>query len=213
MSKIVADEIFKYLDFNDGKYLEVGAADGLFQSNSLRLEKEKNWTGILIEASPQAYSQCLKNRDNAKNAIIYGALVSSDYPKNTIVGDFYGHPMNSVGGKRLNNQINSNIEVPAYTLIEVLTSLNIDKIDAMFIDAEGYEMEILRGLDFETWKPYFFLIEWNIGEDDLFPFMESKGYECVGNISDFNLIDDPLWPQNHQDFGFKLKENNNAKNI
>jgi FkbM family methyltransferase len=202
----VADEILKYLNFNDGRYLEVGAHDGLFQNNSLALEKNQNWTGILIEASPNAYNECLKNRDNTKNDIIFGALVSNDYVGDTVVGDFYGHPMNSIGGKRLNNQANSNVEVPAYTLTEVLTSLNADKIDAMFIDVEGYELEVLRGLDFERWKPQFFLVEWNIGEDELFPFMESKGYENLGNISQFNILDDPLWPMSHQDWLFKLKE-------
>ena len=210
MSKDVAVEILKYLNFNDGVYLECGSNDGLFQSNSVALERNQNWTGILIEASPYAYNQCLANRDNEKNIMIFGALVADDYEGDTIKGDFNGHPMGSVGGKRLNNQANANIEVPAYTLTQILSYFEIEKVDAMFIDVEGYELEVLKGLDFETWKPSFFLIEWNKGEDELFPFMESKGYECVGNISDFNLVDDKNWPQSHQDFGFKLKEKDNA---
>jgi FkbM family methyltransferase len=204
LSKDVAVEILKYLNFNDGVFLEVGANDGVFQSNSLALEKNQNWSGILIEASPYAYNQCLANRDNEKNIIIFGALVSDEYKEKTIVGDFNGHPMGSIGGKRLNNQANANIEVPAYTLTEVLSYFEIEKVDAMFIDVEGEELGVLHGLDFDTWSPKFFLIEWNKGEDELFPFMESKGYECVGNISDFNLVDDKNWPQNHQDFGFRL---------
>lgn len=206
MSKIVADEILKYINFRDGIYIECGSSDGLFQSNSLRLEKEFGWTGILIEPSPNAYNACLQNRDNEKNIIIHGALVSNDYKGDTITGDFFGHPMNSVGGTRLNNQQNSVVEVPAYTITQLLSYFEIEKVDFFSLDTEGYELEILHGLDFETWSPKWFLIEWNAGEDEIFPFMESKGYECIGNISDFNLIDDELWPQNHQDFLFKLKE-------
>ena len=106
--------------------------------------------------------------------------------------------MNSVGGKRLNNQQNSVVEVPAYTITQLLSYFEIEKVDFFSLDTEGYELEILHGLDFETWSPKWFLIEWDAGEDEIFPFMESKGYECIGNISDFNLIDDELWPQNHQ---------------
>jgi len=210
MSKIVADEILKYLDFNDGKYFEVGSSNGLFQSNSLRLEQEQNWSGILVEASPQAYNECLLNRDNNKNIIVFGALVADDYVGDTIKGDFNGHPMGSIGGRRLNNQANANIEVPTYTVTQILNYFEIDHIDFFALDVEGFELDVLHGIDFETWSPTYFLIEWNAGEDELFPFMESKGYENLGNISDFNLVDDPQWPQNHQDFLFKLKEKTNA---
>jgi len=50
------------------------------------------------------------------------------------------------------------------------------------------------------------VIIWNVGEDELFSLMEYNGYENLGNISDFNLIDDELWDKTHQDYLFKLKE-------
>ena len=210
MSKDISIEILKYIDFDNGVYIEAGANDGKFQSLSYTLEKEKGWSGLLVEPSPAAYNECLKNRDQEKNVIIHGALVSDNYGKDTIVGDFYGHPMNSVGGNRLNNQANSVVEVPAYTITQLLVYFEFNHIDLFALDTEGYEMEILRGLNFDLYKPRFFVIEWNEGEDELFPFMESKGYENLGNISDFNLIDDPLWPGCHQDWLFKLKEKDNA---
>jgi FkbM family methyltransferase len=206
MGKDISVEILRYLDYNDGFYIEAGSNDGIVQSNTLTLEKEMDWHGILIEPSPNAYNECLKNRGNKNNIIIHGALVSDTYKGNTIMGDFYGHPMNSVGGKRLSQQQYANIEVPAYTITQILNYFNIDKVDFFSLDTEGYELEILRGLDFETWSPIYFLIEWNEGEDELFPFMESKGYDCIKNLSDFNIIDNPTWPKNHQDWLFKLRK-------
>ena len=54
------------------------------------------------------------------------------------------------------------------------------------MDIEGQELWVLKDLNFEKWAPTYALIEWNVGEDELFSFMESKGYENLGNISDFN---------------------------
>jgi FkbM family methyltransferase len=206
MGKDVSVEILRYLNYDNGTYLETGSNDGIFQSNTVKLELEKNWSGILIEASPYAYNECLKNRSQEKNIIIHGALVSDTYEGDTIKGDFNGHPMGSIGGRRLSNQQNANIEVPAYTLTEILSQLDIDKIDIMFIDVEGWELFVLSGLDFETWRPSYFLIEWNLGEEDLFPFMNSKGYDCVENLSKFNATEDVGYPGTHQDYLFKLRE-------
>lgn len=206
MSKDVAIEILKYLDFDCGYYVECGANDGVFQNNSLALENNQGWTGMLIEASPQAYGQCLKNRDASKNTFVYGAVVSDTYKKETIVGDFNGHPMGSIGGRRLNNVMNSVLEVPAFTLTSVFEKYNVGKIDFFALDIEGFELDALHGLDFERWSPIYFLIEWNAGEDELFPFMASKGYENLGCLSDFNYEEDLGWPGNHNDFLFKLKD-------
>lgn len=47
----------------DGFFIEVGAVDGELYSNSLFLERQRGWRGLLIEAIPASFSQLLtKNR-------------------------------------------------------------------------------------------------------------------------------------------------------
>jgi hypothetical protein len=113
--------------------------------------------------------------------------------------------MGSIGGKRLHNEKNSVIEVPAYTLDFILQECRVNKIDLLALDIEGQEMSALAGLTFEKYAPKFALIEWNAGEDELFPFMESKKYENLGCISNFNPIDDIGYDGSHNDYLFKLK--------
>ena len=48
---------------DDGFFLEVGAHDGEHLSNTLWLEKQKGWSGLLVEADPETYAQLVtKNR-------------------------------------------------------------------------------------------------------------------------------------------------------
>jgi FkbM family methyltransferase len=203
MSKESSIEILKYLNFDNGTYLEAGCNDGVAQNNTYTLEMARHWKGILVDASLDACKQCLKNRPN--DIIINAALVSPDYKELTIKGDFNGHLMGSVGGKRLHNEKNSVIEVRAFTLDYILQECHVDKLDFLAIDLEGYEMQALLGFNFEKYKPKYCLIEWNTGEDELFPFMESKGYYNLGCISNFNVVDDVGWTGQHNDYLFKLK--------
>ena len=54
------EEIF--FNKENGFFIELGAYDGLIQSNTAFFEKSKNWTGILIEVSGERYEECVKNR-------------------------------------------------------------------------------------------------------------------------------------------------------
>ena len=40
-----------------GRFVELGALDGLTGSNTYALEKCLNWTGLLIEANPESYAK------------------------------------------------------------------------------------------------------------------------------------------------------------
>ena len=44
-----------FFEKENGFFIELGAYDGLTQSNTAFFEKTKNWTGILIEASRDRY--------------------------------------------------------------------------------------------------------------------------------------------------------------
>ena len=81
-------KIFEFLrskNIEQGFYIECGAANGIFQSNTFLLE-QAGWTGILIEADPALVNSCRKHREN--NIIHNAALVSSEYDKTTIEGVF-----------------------------------------------------------------------------------------------------------------------------
>ena len=43
-----------------GFYIELGAFDGITQSNSYFFELNRNWKGILIEPSKSAFELCCK---------------------------------------------------------------------------------------------------------------------------------------------------------
>ena len=113
-----------------GFYIELGANDGLTQSNTAFFEFNRNWTGLLIEPSYNMYLQCIQNRK--KSIVKNYACVSNDYTLDTIQGDFTGSLMSSVDGTRLNLFKNNLIKVPALTLTNILNRQFIPKIDSTF---------------------------------------------------------------------------------
>lgn len=200
----ISEKILKYLDYNDGFYIECGANDGIQQSNTLTLEKEQNWTGLLIEPSINSFNECLKNRDINKNIILNCALVSTEYTDNIIYGDFDGHLMSSINGIRRNN--NNLNPTPAKKLSDILFENNISNIDFFSLDVEGFEYEVLKGIDFTQHLPKFILIEiYTKDYDKIHNFLKEKNYELIENLSNFNTIDYPYWDGTHNDYLFKLK--------
>ena len=53
------------LDYR-GVFVEMGALDGLTYSNSFAYESALNWTGVLIEANPEACPLVWRNRPHAR---------------------------------------------------------------------------------------------------------------------------------------------------
>jgi FkbM family methyltransferase len=205
-------ELEKYLETNKkGVYIELGAYDGVTQSNTKWLEDDYNWSGILIEPSTLNYSKCLKNRKN--NNIVNCVCVSFDYKKETIKGDFHRNsPMSSVDGIRNKNRKNftKNLSLQEFkttTLQKVIDDSKFVDIDFLSLDVEGYELEVLKGVDFKKQKIKYILIEvYNKDKDDIFSYMENNNYSFIKNISNFKKETHPRWDGTHNDYLFKLNE-------
>lgn len=203
MNMLVEDKIFNFLDFSNGFYIECGAHDGITQSNTIQLEKNKNWKGILIEPSPESFQKCLINR-SSENIFYNTALVSHEYSEDTVLGDFDGSLMSSINGSRLG--FKNLITVSAKTLTSILKENNIKKVDFFSLDVEGYEVGVLRGLDFSYISPTYILIEiYNSNKEEVFNLMYEKNYELLLNVSDFGNNNFPNWDGTHDDYLFKLK--------
>jgi len=53
-------KLLKYINYSNGFFIELGANDGLAQSNTIFFEKFRNWHGILIEPIPLKFHECKK---------------------------------------------------------------------------------------------------------------------------------------------------------
>jgi hypothetical protein len=62
----MGEEVYAFENFfyglENGTFLDIGALDGVRDSNTLALERVLGWKGVLIEASPTSFSELQKNR-------------------------------------------------------------------------------------------------------------------------------------------------------
>jgi FkbM family methyltransferase len=190
------------LSYKNGIYIELGAFDGIHWSNTKWLEDDYDWRGILIEPSFVGYESCLKHRQN--NQIFNCACVSFDYTDKSIMGDFNGHPMSSINSTRLSGS--SEIEVSARTLQSIIDESNYENIDFLSLDVEGYEFDVLKGIDFNKQKINYMLIEvYNKDKDNIFNYLKSKNYDMIENVTDF-AKQGGNWDGTHDDYFFELKK-------
>jgi FkbM family methyltransferase len=210
----------KYLNFDNGFFIEVGAHNGIFQSNTYNLEKKLNWKGFLIEPSFNVYLECIKNRPNSLCFNL--ALTSQEYykKKNFLRGNFDGSPMARVWEKKSGFSTFQNIKdfikgkikftkksnVTAVPLQLLIDFFQIKKVNFLSLDVEGYEYEVLTGLNFNLCSPEIILIEVrDIHKEKIFELLNKSNYIFCENLTKFNKIDNPMWDGTHQDYLFKKR--------
>ena len=54
-----------FWDKRGGTFLEIGAYNGVWMSNTLLFEETYGWTGLLVEANPRLFDECVRHRRKA----------------------------------------------------------------------------------------------------------------------------------------------------
>jgi FkbM family methyltransferase len=186
------------LDFTNGFFIEAGANNGLDQSNTLFLEKYYGWRGLLVEPIHELAEQCRRNRPAA--IVENCALVPFGYAASTVEMR-YCNLMSLVKGamkseqddlahiqlgSRVQQLDTYDVEVPACTLTSVLEKHQIERIDLFSLDVEGFELQVLQGLDLDRLAPRFLLVEARF-RGELEDFLGSR-YEAIAELSEHDVL-------------------------
>lgn len=199
-------KILPYLkDIENGFFVEAGALDGLFMSNTKILE-DLGWQGILVEPSPTAAKRCKENR---KCTVETCALVRSNYPHERVAGDFFFDGKEGLGAwsgiHRHAYGIKSAVSVVALPLDRLLKHHKVSNIDFLSLDVEGFEMEVIKGINFNDTDITYILVEVNTNDytlDELDTYLAQFGYKNLGCLSGFSKDMDG-WDGSHNDYLFK----------
>jgi FkbM family methyltransferase len=159
--------------------VEVGAGHPVELSVSFPLRK-LNWNIISIEPIPQ-FCQEFKNRNY--NILSYAACSENKGQRN-----FYISP-NLFSCSSLENKFKGHagwtseqfqtIKVDALTLTTILETnhMNLDHIDALSINVEGWELEVLKGFNFHKYNPKVVRLKNVLQSKEFYDFMILKGYQ------------------------------------
>lgn len=192
IDKYIDEYVFK--GKKEGFFIELGAHNGEFFSNTLFLEESRGWNGVLIEPSPKFFD-CEKRR---KVKCFHCACIN-DENITSLEGKFIGSPMDALNISKARPK-GKNI-VNMRTLSSILKECNYQgKIDFMSLDVEGVEIEVLEGMN--SYRPEYILIEtFGMSANQLNQWMTEHGYTFVDIITDFNNPKKhPRWDGTHQDF-------------
>src|SRR5205085_4981797 len=144
---------------------------GVTFSNTLYFEKYRGWRGVLVEPSPTEFLKCVRNRPSAR--VFCYACVPFDFSER-FVPMFFCASMSVVdapggeldpkahvedGRKFLDGEEVYEFGAIAKPLSNILRENEIETpIDLLVLDVEGYELPVLKGIDFSIHAPRFICV-------------------------------------------------------
>lgn len=155
----------------EGTFIELGGNDGLQYSNTFLLERELGWRGVLIEGIPELAAESVRNRPEATvvcaavtGKAAFGVVAMDDQD---LISTISGSP--------------GRVCVATTTLSTVIDQVMDGKApDFLIIDVEGFEFDVLDGMDLNKHRPKWMLIE-TLEEDRVSRILD--GYTLIAKLS------------------------------
>lgn len=175
----------------NGYFVEVGVGDGIKYSNTLMLERDLGWRGILAEPAVLFHDSIVSSR----TALLDRRAVSSQtgnivaFEQDDSLGEFSG-----LTGARVarGKQVLSTYQVETIRFDDLLEEHEApDEIDYISIDTEGSEIAVLSGLSLAKRRIWLFTIEHNFDTGRMTRYdeiLEKAGYrKILPHLSEFDF--------------------------
>lgn len=169
-SELGQDRFLESMYFKDkrgGVFVELGATDGVYNSNTLYYERNLGWTGLLIEPIPWYFTHG-QLKENRPNSICEQVAIDTNEGEADLFlikedFEYYRYNNGYAGGhsglnkyyepkqrERVNNLPceKTLLTVPCVPLQKLLDKYKIDHVDYLSLDVEGGEAAVLNSIDF-----------------------------------------------------------------
>ena len=151
----------------NGFFIECGAVDGVTFSNTLFFERQRSWTGLLVEANYDMFQKLTKVNRN-----VYSINSCLSTKKSTQLVSF--RPVGLLGGisdemDAVHNKwiqkhpgYDKTITAQCFTLHSLLLAVGQTEVDYFSLDVEGPELEILQTIPFDKVKIKVISVEYRV---------------------------------------------------
>lgn len=154
------------LEHGELSFLQIGAFDGCLGDDIFGLIERYPVRGVLVEPQPGAFARLQQLHGGNQRLLLINAAIDRVNGKRT----FYMAANRSVQvasfdrGHLLKHGLAAqeivSREVDCLTVDDALRLANLERVDLLQVDAEGYDWEILKSIDFDRLQPRILRFEY-----------------------------------------------------
>jgi FkbM family methyltransferase len=186
-----------------GFFVELGANDGISQSNTKHLELFHGWRGVLIEPFPGNFRKLSKTRSssthlenaacvgfgfkNSEMKLTYSNLMTTPMEGLSDIEDRKFHAQSGQKWLKGSEKV-STFVAKARTLSSILDDAGAPSIiDLLSLDVEGGELEVLSGVDHSRYRFRWILVE-SRSKQKISYFLENLGYTFHSQLTGHDFL-------------------------
>ena len=155
-----------YLGDKAGYFIDIGAMDGVTESNSVELFNN-GWSGVAVEPDPESYAKLKKHYPSGGRVETINKAISltdgdiefhSANKKPKQISSAYP-PWVELTKKKHGVGFYNNIKVISLTIPALWESIGRPVVDVLFIDTEGFDADIIESMDLVNFRPSLIVAE------------------------------------------------------
>ena len=190
---VVADHVMEHGELT---FLQIGAFDGQTGDEILEIIRRFPVRGVLVEPQPVAFEKLKQLHGERENLLLLNVAIDRIPGKRPFYAPAQGDVMIASFDRAhllLHGLTPAEIisrEIECLTVDDVLRQANFETVDLLQIDAEGYDYEIIKSINFDRVSPRIIRFEYRHFSDrdlqECLTMLADRGYRFL--IEDLDII-------------------------